>query len=126
MAPVAASRVASLTPPRERPPGAPLTVRTAVGAASARLHARGMATPWLDAAVLLAHAIGVSKERLFAVYPEPLPEDARLRFERLLARRESTGTRFASAAATASMPSPRASASSSPATMRSSPAPASG
>ena len=47
------------------------------------------ATPWLDAAVLLAHTLGVSKERLFAVYPEPLPEAARGRFERLLARREA-------------------------------------
>lgn len=85
----AVAGVAELTPPRERAPGAPLTVRAAVGAASARLHARGMATPWLDAAVLLAHATGISKERLFAVYPEPLPEDARNRFERLLARREA-------------------------------------
>ena len=67
----------------------PLTVRAAVGTAGARLHARGTATPWLDATVLLAHAIGVSKERLFAAYPESLPEDARLRFERLLARREA-------------------------------------
>ena len=85
----AVAGVAELTPPRERPPEAPLTVRAAVGAASARLHARGMATPWLEATVLLAHAIGISKERLFAVYPEPLPEDARNRFERLLARREA-------------------------------------
>lgn len=85
----AATDGAALTPPREQPPEAPLTARAAVGAARARLHARGIATPWLDAAVLLAHALGVSKERLFAVYPEPLREDARLRFERLLARREA-------------------------------------
>ena len=85
----AAADVAALTPPREVSPEAPLTVRAAVGAARARLQARGMATPWLDAAVLLAHALGVSKERLFAVYPEPLPADVRLRFERLLARREA-------------------------------------
>ena len=89
MASVAAAGLAALMPARARPPEAPLTVRAAVGAASAHLHARGMATPWLDAAVLLAHAIGVSKERLFAVYPEPLPEAARFRFERLLARREA-------------------------------------
>ena len=85
----AASGAAALRSAPERPPEAPLTVRAALGAARARLHARGMATPWLDAAVLLAHAIGVSKEKLFAVYPEPLPEAARLRFERLLARREA-------------------------------------
>ena len=84
----AAAGAAALAPSRERP-AEPLTVRAAMGAARARLHAGGMVTPWLDAAVLLAHAIGVSKERLFATYPEPLPEDARLRFERLLARREA-------------------------------------
>lgn len=89
MAFLAASGVAALTLAGERPPEAPLTVRAAVGAARARLQARGVATPWLDAAVLLAHAIGVSKEKLFTAYPEPLPEDARLRFERLLARREA-------------------------------------
>ncbi len=85
----AAAGAAALTPPRELVPDAPLTVRAALGAASARLQARGMATPWLDATVLLAHALGVSKEWLFAAYPEPLPEVARLRFERLLARREA-------------------------------------
>jgi release factor glutamine methyltransferase len=89
MASGAAAGVAALTPARALPPEAPLTVRAAVGAASARLHARGMDTPWLDAAVLLAHAMAVSKERLFALYPESLSEDARLRFERLLARREA-------------------------------------
>ena len=85
----AAAGAAALTPARELVPDAPLTVRAALGAASARLQARGMATPWLDATVVLAHALGVSKERLFAAYPEPLPEVARLRFERLLARREA-------------------------------------
>jgi release factor glutamine methyltransferase len=82
-----AAAAAALTPPREQAPDPPVTVRAALGAASARLRARGMATPWLDAAVLLAHSLGVSKERLFAAYPERLPELARLRFERLLERR---------------------------------------
>ena len=82
-----AAAAATLTPPREQAPDTPVTVRVALGAASARLRARGMATPWLDATVLLAHSLGVSKERLFAAYPERLPELARLRFERLLERR---------------------------------------
>ena len=82
-----AAAAAALTPPREQAPDPPVTVRAALGAASARLRARGMATPWLDATVLLAHSLGVSKERLFAAYPERLPELARLRFERLLERR---------------------------------------
>ena len=80
--------VAEPAPTREREPGAaPVTVGVAVGEASARLRARGMATPYLDAAVLLAQVLGVSKERLFAVFPERLPELTRVRFERLLERR---------------------------------------
>jgi len=72
----AAAAVAPLSPP--------VMVGAALGAAAARLRARGMATPHLDATVLLAHAFGVSKERLFAAYPEPLPEAVRRRFESLL------------------------------------------
>lgn len=67
--------------------GAPVTIGAAVGAAAARLRARGTATPYLDAAVLLAHLLEVSKERLFAAYPEPLPAVTRARFERVLERR---------------------------------------
>ena len=67
----------------------PATVGAAVGAAAARLRAGGIDTPYLDAAVLLAHLLGISKERLFAEYPEPLAEADRARFERLLERREA-------------------------------------
>ena len=68
-----AAAAAALTPPREQAPDPPVTVRAALGAASARLRARGMATPWLDATVLLAHSLGVSKERLFAAYRSACP-----------------------------------------------------
>lgn len=67
----------------------PATVGAAVGAAAARLRAGGIDTPYLDAAVLLAHLLGVSKERLFAEYPEPVAAADRVRFEQLLARREA-------------------------------------
>ena len=73
--------------PRPHARGAPVTVGAAVGAAAARLRARGADTPYLDAAVLLAHLLEVSKERLFAAYPEPLPELTRARFEQVLERR---------------------------------------
>ena len=66
---------------------APVTVGAAVGAANARLRACGIRTPWLDATLLLAHLLGISKERLFASYPEPLPEAIREPFARLLERR---------------------------------------
>ncbi len=63
------------------------TVRGAVLAGRDRLRDAGADTPYLDAVVLLAHALGVSKERLFAAYPDPLPAAARDRFRRLVARR---------------------------------------
>ena len=63
------------------------TVGAAVGAAGVRLRGCGTDTPWLDAAVLLAHLLGVSKERLFAAYPEPLPAAVGARFAQVLARR---------------------------------------
>ncbi|MDE0446060.1 MAG: peptide chain release factor N(5)-glutamine methyltransferase, partial [Spirochaetaceae bacterium] len=63
------------------------TVRGAVLAGRDRLRAAGADSPYLDAVVLLAHALGVSKERLFAAYPDPLPAAARDRFRRLVARR---------------------------------------
>ena len=82
----AAAVAAPAALPRARG-AAPVTVGAAVGAAAARLRARGADTPYLDAAVLLAHLLQVSKERLFAAYPEPLPELTRARFEQVLERR---------------------------------------
>ena len=63
------------------------TVRGAVLAGRDRLRAAGADSPYLDAVVLLAHALGVSKERLFAAYPDPLPAAARERFRQFVARR---------------------------------------
>ena len=65
------------------------TVRAAVLDARDRLRAAGADSPYLDAVVLLAHALGVSKERLFAAFPEPVPEAARDRFRQFVRRREA-------------------------------------
>ena len=67
--------------------GAPVTVRDALLSASDRLRSRGLATPYLDATVLLAHIHGASKERLFAALPERLPAATYARFGELLERR---------------------------------------
>jgi release factor glutamine methyltransferase len=84
--------VAARTPVPGGPGPAPApergpTVRTALLEAAARLRAGAHETPVLDATVLLAHALGISKERLFAAYPEPLPVAARARFRELVAGR---------------------------------------
>ena len=63
------------------------TVRAAVLDGRDRLRAAGVDSPYLDAVVLLAHALGVSKERLFTAFPEPLPAPARDRFRQLVGRR---------------------------------------
>ena len=65
------------------------TVRGEVLAGRDRLRAAGADSPYLDAVVLLAHALGVSKERLFAAYPDPLPAAARERFRQFVARRRA-------------------------------------
>ena len=62
-----------------------MTVREALRAAEARLARAGVDTPRLDAELLLAHALGVTRTQLFAA-----PEDeAPAGFEPLLARREA-------------------------------------
>ena len=66
---------------------APNTVRAAVLVGRGRLRAAGVDSPYLDAVVLLAHALGVSKERLFAAFPDPLPEPALERYRQLVGRR---------------------------------------
>ena len=65
------------------------TVRAAVLDGRDRLRAAGVDSPYLDAVVLLAHTLGVSKERLFAAFPDPLPAPARDRFRQLVGRRGS-------------------------------------
>jgi release factor glutamine methyltransferase len=44
-------------------------------------------TPFLDAVVLLAHAMEVTKEKLLASFPDEVPPDAELRFRSFLDRR---------------------------------------
>ena len=63
------------------------TVRAALLDGRKRLREAGVEAPYLDAVVLLAHALGVSKERLFAAFPDPLPAAARERFRRFVGRR---------------------------------------
>ncbi len=41
-------------------------------------------TPFLDASVLLAHALGVSKEKLLASYPDPVPPEVLSRYHAYL------------------------------------------
>lgn len=51
-----------------------MTVRAAVYDGVSRLKTK-VETPFLDAVILLCHARGISKERLFAAYPEDLADD---------------------------------------------------
>ena len=62
-----------------------MTVREALRAAEARLARAGVDTPRLDAELLLAHALGVARTRLFAEPEQEVPEG----FEPLLVRREA-------------------------------------
>jgi release factor glutamine methyltransferase len=62
-----------------------VTVREALRAAEERLARLGIDTPRLDAELLLAHALGVTRTQLFAAPEEAAPAG----FEALLARREA-------------------------------------
>ena len=62
-----------------------MTVREALRAAEVRLAHAGVDTPRLDAELLLAHALGLARTRLFAEPELEAPE----RFEPLVARREA-------------------------------------
>ncbi|HEY8368338.1 MAG TPA: peptide chain release factor N(5)-glutamine methyltransferase [Thermodesulfobacteriota bacterium] len=64
-----------------------LTVGAALDAAAARLATAGVASPRLDAEVLLADALGLGRAALIARRPEPLPGDALEAFEARVARR---------------------------------------
>ncbi len=44
-------------------------------------------TPFLDAVVLLAHALGSTKERLFAALPDPVPDGMEAAYKELVDRR---------------------------------------
>jgi release factor glutamine methyltransferase len=61
------------------------TVRDALVEASRLLSA--METPFLDATLLLAHTLGISKEKILASYPEELPLSAQNEFRGYLKKR---------------------------------------
>jgi release factor glutamine methyltransferase len=64
-----------------------MTVRQALGEAYGILSSAGVETPVLDATILLAEAVGISKERLIADLPEPLADSAYAAFKGFLERR---------------------------------------
>jgi len=66
-----------------------MTVRAALEEGKSLLYYGEVETPLLDATVLLSEALGVSKERLLASLPDPLPEEPYRRFRGFLDRRLS-------------------------------------
>ena len=69
---VGAAALAPAAAPAAAAPGTPpASVRDVLLAGRDRLRAAGVEGPYLDAVVLLAHVLGVAKERLFAALPEP-------------------------------------------------------
>jgi len=63
------------------------TVREALVEATKRL--AEVETPFLDATLLLAHTLGISKEKLLASYPDEIPLSAANEFNNYLAKRIS-------------------------------------
>ncbi|TVQ39567.1 MAG: peptide chain release factor N(5)-glutamine methyltransferase [Spirochaetaceae bacterium] len=63
------------------------SIRAALREGSAALRAAGLETPWLDAVVLLCHAFGIPKERLFARMEDQLPAGTCRTYEDALKRR---------------------------------------
>lgn len=66
-----------------------MTIEAALGAARRRLEEAGVDSPWLDAEILLAEALGWPRERLLARGRDPLPDGAESAWEPLLERREA-------------------------------------
>ena len=64
-----------------------MTLAKALQAAVTRLRAAGIDDAQLEAELLLRHALGISREQLFARLQEPLPPDARRRYDSHIARR---------------------------------------
>jgi release factor glutamine methyltransferase len=64
-----------------------VTVQQALAQATARLKAAGIGSPGLDASLLLGEVLGLDRAHLFLARPDPLPGDARRRFDKLLERR---------------------------------------
>ncbi len=63
------------------------SVKHAIAAATARLARAGCDTPRLDAELLLADTLGLDRAGLVLRARDPVPEQARTRFDALLARR---------------------------------------
>lgn len=63
------------------------TIQQALMDATRRLAGAGIDTPRLDAEVLLRHALGVDRTRLFVMLPDPMPGDATAPYDDLIARR---------------------------------------
>jgi release factor glutamine methyltransferase len=65
-----------------------MTVREAILEGTARLREAGVETPYLDATVLLAFCMGVTKEHLFAEFLSSVPETTLTNFRDCLEKRE--------------------------------------
>ncbi len=61
-----------------------MTIKEALQEATSVLYYAEVETPYLDACVLLAHALKISKERLFISFYEELPPDIYARFKEYL------------------------------------------
>jgi release factor glutamine methyltransferase len=64
-----------------------MTITEALAAGTTRLKAHRIESPGLDAALLLAETLGLSREKLIQRGPDPLPEPAGRRFFLLIDRR---------------------------------------
>ncbi|WP_029010674.1 peptide chain release factor N(5)-glutamine methyltransferase [Azospirillum halopraeferens] len=63
------------------------TLHTLRRTAEARLRAAGVETPEMDARLLAEHALGLTRDQLFARADDPVPEAAATRFAALVERR---------------------------------------
>jgi len=61
----------------------------ALSESARQLAVAGIATPRLDAEVLLQHVLGISRTELFLRYPDPIGDDDKHRYEELIERRLS-------------------------------------
>jgi len=80
-------RLARARPPDARPRRGKVTVREALREAREALAGAGCESPRLDGELLLAHALGVGRERLALDGELPLAAPQRLAFQQLLRRR---------------------------------------
>lgn len=65
----------------------PLTLATLLQSATSRLAGAGIATPRLDAEILLRHTLGLDRTRFFLRLPEPVGDDVASAFAALIDRR---------------------------------------